>query len=100
MALQRTSTASSSSPERVRRRRAALPYVYLGYWVDGSARMQYKIRYRPLERLGPAGWQRFTEDEQSTLISSAAVASRDDAVLVDGGSKDGTPGGQSQYKLA
>ena len=79
---------------------AELPFVYLGYWVDGSARMQYKIRYRPLERLGPAGWQRFTEDEQVALISSAAVASRDDAVLVDGGGKDGTPGGQQQYKLA
>jgi hypothetical protein len=25
---------------------------------------------------------------------------RDEAVLVDGGSKDGTPGGQKQYKLA
>ena len=37
-------------------RRAAeggLPYVYLGYWVEGSPRMQYKVRYRPLERLGP-----------------------------------------------
>ena len=84
-------------------RRAAscsgLPFVYLGYWVDGSARMQYKIRYRPLERLGPAGWQRISEDEQSALISSVVCARRDEAVLVDGGSKDGTPGGQKQYKL-
>jgi len=79
---------------------AELPYVYLGYWVDGSARMQYKIRYRPLERLGPSGWQRFTDDEQSALISSVGVARRDEAQLVDGGGKDGTPGGQSQYKLA
>jgi arginine-tRNA-protein transferase len=83
-------------------RRAAeanLPYVYLGYWVDGSARMQYKIRYRPLERLGPAGWQRFSEKEQHELIS-CATSRREDVVLVDGGSKDGTPGGQQQYKLA
>lgn len=79
---------------------AELPYVYLGYWVDGSARMQYKIRYRPLERLGPNGWQRFTEQEQHALISSVAVARRDDALVVDGGGKDGTPGGQQQYKLA
>jgi len=79
---------------------AGQPYVYLGYWVDGSARMQYKIRYRPLERLGPTGWQRFTDEEQSALISSVASARRDDAMLVDGGSKDGTPGGQKQYKLA
>ncbi len=38
---------------------AELPYVYLGYWVEGSARMQYKVRYRPIERLTPAGWARF-----------------------------------------
>ena len=43
----------------LRARKASLPYVYLGYWVDGSSRMQYKIRFRPLERLGPEGWQRF-----------------------------------------
>jgi arginine-tRNA-protein transferase len=39
-----------------RAREAALPYVYLGYWVKGSARMEYKTRYRPLEVLGPKGW--------------------------------------------
>jgi arginine-tRNA-protein transferase len=43
----------------LRARAAGLPYVYLGYWVDGAARMQYKIRYRPIERLGPDGWERF-----------------------------------------
>ena len=40
----------------MRAREAGLPYVYLGYWVDGSPRMQYKVRYRPLEKLGPDGW--------------------------------------------
>jgi leucyl-tRNA---protein transferase len=43
----------------LRARAAGLPYVYLGYWVEGAARMQYKIRYRPMERLGPDGWERF-----------------------------------------
>ena len=79
---------------------AGLPYVYLGYWVEGSLRMQYKIRYRPLERLGPSGWRRFSEDEQSALIDAVSTARRDDAPCVEGGSKDGTPGGQKQYKLA
>ena len=37
---------------------AGLPYVYLGYWVKGSARMAYKVRYQPIEVLGPAGWSR------------------------------------------
>jgi arginine-tRNA-protein transferase len=56
-------------------RRAAqegLPYVYLGYWVDGSARMQYKIRYRPLEKLGREGWQRLSDAEQQRLINATA----------------------------
>src|SRR5690606_41696113 len=46
---------------------AGLPYVYLGYWVEGSQRMQYKIRYRPLERLGPTGWRRFSAAEQTEI---------------------------------
>jgi leucyl-tRNA---protein transferase len=46
----------------LRARAAGLPYVYLGYWVQGSPRMNYKIRYRPIERLGPAGWERFNPD--------------------------------------
>lgn len=44
--------------------RAGLPYVYLGYWVKGSARMAYKTRYKPIEVLGPNGW-RLLEDEES-----------------------------------
>jgi arginine-tRNA-protein transferase len=44
--------------------RAGLPYVYLGYWVEHSKRMAYKARFRPLERLGPHGWQRFEPDQR------------------------------------
>ena len=55
-------------------RRAAedgLPYVYLGYWVEGSPRMQYKVRYRPLEKLTRDGWRRMEKSEQSRLIAKA-----------------------------
>lgn len=46
-----------------RARAAGLPHVYLGYWVDGSPKMAYKVRYRPQEHLGPRGWERFVRDE-------------------------------------
>jgi arginine-tRNA-protein transferase len=46
-----------------RARDAGLPYVYLGYWVKGSARMAYKTRYRPLEVLGPSGWRLFDDED-------------------------------------
>ncbi len=41
-----------------RARRLGLPYVYLGYWVEGSPKMDYKARFLPQERLSPTGWDR------------------------------------------
>jgi leucyl-tRNA---protein transferase len=52
-----------------RARAAGLPYVYLGYWVKGSARMAYKTRYRPIEMLGPRGWARMREEDALPLGS-------------------------------
>ncbi|WP_265515492.1 arginyltransferase [Nitratireductor luteus] len=37
---------------------AGLPHVYLGYWVNGSRKMAYKVRFKPQEHLGPNGWGR------------------------------------------
>ncbi|TCT02404.1 arginyltransferase [Aquabacter spiritensis] len=42
-----------------RARQMGLPYVYLGYWVHGSRKMDYKRRFLPQERLSPHGWERF-----------------------------------------
>jgi leucyl-tRNA---protein transferase len=35
-----------------------LPYVYLGFWIDGVDKMAYKARFRPQERLMQVGWVR------------------------------------------
>jgi len=76
-----------------------LPYVYLGYWVDGSSRMQYKVRYRPLERLTRGGWERISAEEQDRLIQSAISMPREKLLPAQGSGKDGVPGGQEQYRL-
>jgi len=35
---------------------AGLPYVYLGYWVQGSPKMDYKSKFQPLETYRNGGW--------------------------------------------
>ena len=46
---------------------AELPYVYLGYWVRGSEKMDYKVRFSPIELLKPEGW---------TLVCARDLAAR------------------------
>jgi len=41
-----------------RAQKMGLPYLYLGYWVKGSRKMDYKGRFLPQERLMPTGWIR------------------------------------------
>jgi leucyl-tRNA---protein transferase len=41
-----------------RAKRMGLSYVYLGYWVEGSKKMDYKGRFMPQQRLMPEGWTR------------------------------------------
>ncbi|MBB4122144.1 arginyltransferase [Martelella radicis] len=40
-----------------------LPYVYLGYWVKGSQKMDYKKRFQPQEHLTGKGWERAEVEE-------------------------------------
>ena len=45
--------------EHIARAKAmGLPHLYLGYWVSGSKKMDYKAHYLPQERLTNEGWIR------------------------------------------
>ncbi len=44
---------------------AELPYVYLGYWVRGSSKMDYKVRFNPVEVLRPDGWMLMPKRDRS-----------------------------------
>jgi leucyl-tRNA---protein transferase len=76
-----------------------LPFVYLGYWVEGSARMQYKVRYRPMEKLTRTGWLRLSGEEQDRLITTATTLHRQAAQPPEGSTKDGAHGGQERYRV-
>lgn len=49
-----------------RARKLGLPFVYLGYWVKGSRKMDYKARFMPLQGLRPEGWMDLQPDETGT----------------------------------
>lgn len=48
--------------DHVRRaKQDGLPHVYLGYWVKGSPKMDYKTRFSPQEHLTGRGWELYDE---------------------------------------
>lgn len=51
--------------------RAGLNHVYLGYWIEGCRRMEYKTKFQPMERLGPHGWFRFGEADPRAVPGNA-----------------------------
>ena len=94
----RTGLGSYIILEHIRRAAShGLPYVYLGYWVHGSERMQYKVRYRPIELLGRDGWRRLPAHEQDALIASAVAGASAHGAPAQPGAKDGV---QDQYRFA
>jgi len=42
---------------------AGLPYVYLGYWVPGSPKMDYKARFAPVEIFNAGKWQELSNPD-------------------------------------
>lgn len=48
-------------------REAGLPYVYLGYWVPGSPKMQYKASFGALEIFISGSWQALDNPESFKL---------------------------------
>ncbi len=45
-------------------RKAGLPYVYLGYWVPGSAKMDYKVNFAPVEIYKQGRWQEIGDPQR------------------------------------
>jgi arginine-tRNA-protein transferase len=43
-------------------RERGLKYLYLGFWIAGHVKMDYKIRFRPIEILRSGLWQRHEPD--------------------------------------
>ena len=42
-------------------RKLDLPYLYLGYWIEQSRKMAYKIHFQPMEGLIDGRWQPLAE---------------------------------------
>ncbi|PLY12003.1 MAG: arginyltransferase [Sedimenticola sp.] len=46
-----------------------LPWLYLGYWVPGCRKMEYKTRYQPIQVYRENQWQNYQEIAPITLKS-------------------------------
>ncbi len=45
-------------------RKLGLPYLYLGYWIEASRKMAYKINFQPLQGLRNGTWQPLARSPQ------------------------------------
>ena len=56
-------------------REAALPYIYLGYWVPGSPKMAYKARFSGLQACIQGEWHQIDDPEQYAQASHHPLSS-------------------------
>lgn len=47
-------------------------YLYLGYWIEGSRKMAYKARFRPLEILQGSTWVPFSPPASTAAVVEVA----------------------------
>jgi arginyl-tRNA--protein-N-Asp/Glu arginylyltransferase len=43
-------------------KRLDMPYVYLGYWIQDSPKMAYKVNFQPLEALRRGNWEAWSPE--------------------------------------
>src|SRR3546814_4292526 len=53
-----------------------LDYVYLGYWVESSRKMDYKRRFHPLEALQGTQWRALDVGKTRQIDIPETIASR------------------------
>lgn len=69
-ALVRRSLGSFAILDHVAQAQAqAIPYVYLGYWVPGSPKMDYKARFWPIEVLQGSRWRLLSARDRAKPVT-------------------------------
>lgn len=49
-----------------RTKELGLPYLYLGYWIEESRKMNYKVNFKPIEGYVDNSWQKLVIEKKET----------------------------------